>query len=455
MLDVLYTVLMFLVSISILIAIHEFGHYWVAKKLGVKIIRYSIGFGKPLIKYVGGADKTEYVVAAIPLGGYVKMLDEREAPVDENDLDRAFNRQKLWKRFAIVFAGPFFNFLFAVFAYWLLIMIGVTGSKTLVDSIHDGSPAYDAGMRGEYELVSINNQPTPIWDAVFDEMLQPFVTRNELTVVAKQQGGRVQTFTLNLAAIDIDNDIKDPFNALGFSRFKFPISAVIDSIDENTPASRAGIESGDKIIRVDSTTVNDWRDAVKYISINPDKQVRVIVLRGSEELSFDLTPARYEIDGKFYGKIGVRKNKESFAMPDEYKTTYQLGPVNAMSYAVHRTWNMSVTTLRLLGKLITLEMSVKNISGPVNIAVHAGKSAEYGIEYFLKFLALVSISLGILNLLPIPLLDGGHLFFYIIEMVRGKPVSEATEIIGQKIGMIFLLLLMVIAFTNDIMRFVN
>lgn len=455
MLEILHTILMFIIAISVLVAIHEFGHFWVAKKLGVKVLRYSIGFGKPIWCKRGGPDNTEYVIAALPLGGYVKMLDEREGEVAEEELHRAFNRQPVSKRFAIVLAGPAFNFIFAIAAYWLVYVIGVSGITPIIGKVIADSPAAVAGLKADMEVLEVNGKATPIWEEVFRASLPTIVDKGVLEIKARSSGDIVQTYQLDLSKTNIDQDIKAPFRALGIQLFDHPVAAVIDSFSENSPALKAGLQVGDRIVRIDQHEVNDWRDISTYVFSRPNTEMTVYVRRDGKLLDYRLRTASDRRDGELIGIIGVQKNDEAFKIdvPPERKTIYRADVFYASYLAVDETVKLSSLTLKLLWKMVTGEVSVRNISGPVNIAYVAGQSANLGFMRFLTFMALVSISLGVLNLLPIPILDGGHLFFYIIEYLRGRPVSEEVEMFGQKLGLAMLLMLMTLAFYNDILRF--
>jgi regulator of sigma E protease len=451
MIGVLYTIGSFVVAISILIAFHEFGHYWVAKRLGVKVLRYSIGFGKPLWRKTAGPDKTEYVIAALPLGGYVKMLDEREGEVAEEEKHRAFNNQKLWKRFAIVFAGPAFNILLAILAYLAVSLMGTSGFKPVVNVVKPGSPAAVAGLQAGMQIVSVDGWRTPTWDSVFQEALPHLVEKSELSVTAKYENGVEHNYVLNLSGLNLDKDIQQPFKSMGIYMFNLP--PVIGSVAEGMPAAKAGLKPGDKIVQIDGQPVLDWMDISDYVVNRPNQDVDVVVERNKQQLSFKIRTSAKRIRGKEVGLLGIARDASSLKITDKDRAVFKLGLLDGIAYSVHRTWDVAYVTLRVLGLIATTKMSLSNISGPINIAVTAGESASLGLDSYIIFLALVSISLGILNLLPIPILDGGHLMYYVYEFVRGKPVSEKVEIIGQRIGIAFLMMLMALAFYNDIMRY--
>ncbi len=450
--EILFTTVTFLVAISVLIAVHEFGHFWVAKKLGVKVLRYSIGFGKPIWKKTAGPDKTEYVIAALPLGGYVKMLDEREGEVPDGELHRAFNRQHVWKRFAIVFAGPAFNFIFAIFAYWLVIVLGVTGFKPIIGDIYPDSPAAQAGLKAQMEIISVAGRKTPIWDAVFQETILKVVDKERLLVTTVNKSGLQHDYYLDLSGLDLDRDVKQLFKALGIKRYQQSVPAIIGKVIEGDPADKAGIKVGDRIFQLDDKSIKDWQDLATYISQRPSTVIKVGLMRGDKKLYLELTTKSVTNRDKQIGRVGV-VNK-TVKLDKTLIAEYNLDVASAIPYSIRKTWDMSLVTVKLMGKMLVGDISIKNISGPLNIAVVIGDSAELGLVYFLTVVAVISISLGVLNLLPVPVLDGGHLMFYIVEMIKGSPVPEYVEALGQRIGIMLLLMLMVFALYNDVMRFV-
>jgi len=453
MISVLYTIGSFIVAISILIAFHEFGHYWVAKRLGVKVLRYSIGFGKPIWRKVAGPDQTEYVIAALPLGGYVKMLDEREGDVPEEDKHRAFNRQKVWKRFAIVLAGPAFNLLFGVLAYLLVSLIGTAGIKPVIGLVKPDSPAARAGLQAGMEIVSVDGWQTPTWDAVMQEALPRLIERSELQVNAKTSNGSEQSYRLELNALNPNEVTQQPFRSLGIYTFNIP--AKVGGFGDVSPAKQAGLKVGDTITEIDGHPILDWMDISEYVVGRPDQDLNISVRRNNETLFFKIHTLAEKYNGRTVGRIGITPAKDFKKLTDADRATFKLGLVDGLVYSVHRTWTVSYTTLRAMWLIISTKLSVKNISGPITIAVTAGESASLGLVRFIIFLALVSISLGILNLLPIPILDGGHLMYYVYEMISGKPVSETVELIGQRIGIALLIMLMILAFYNDITRYIH
>ena len=452
--SVIFSILAFLIAISVLIAIHEFGHFWVAKKLGVKVLRYSIGFGKPIWKKTAGADKTEYVIASLPLGGYVKMLDEREGTVADDEKHRAFNRQPVSKRFAIVFAGPAFNFIFAIFAYWLMFIIGVTGVKPIVGDIEAGTPAAAAGLMSGQEIVAINNKPTPIWDVAIQSIVPALVDRKSLDIEVRSPDGYTHNVTLDLSETQSELEPGELFNALGFKPWRPVILPVIGAVVADSPAEQAGLLTGDKILAIDEIPIKDWGELVEYVAARPDSDLRVTISRQGLEQTISLHTASATVKDKVVGRMGIGP-KEIGQYPEDMKILYRYSLSDSVGQSLGQTWNNTLLTLKMIGKILVGEVSVRNLSGPINIAVYAGYSASAGFARFMDFLAIVSISLGVLNLLPIPILDGGHLMYYVVEIIKGSPVSDTAMEIGQRVGIFLLLMLMSVAFYNDILRLLN
>ena len=447
----------FVVAIGVLVTIHEFGHFWVARKMGVKVLRFSVGFGKPLWAKKLGEDQTEYVLAAIPLGGYVKMLDEREGEVPAADLERAFNRKNVWRRFAIVAAGPVFNFIFAIFAYYLIYLAGVAGIKPIIGEVSNPSPAYSAGVHSQDVILSINGVETPSWEKARFTLLEESVDREAITLTVQGLDKQISDKTLNISNLRLLRDEQiDLMGELGLSMWRPDIPPVIDEVIAEGAAAAAGLLAGDEIVSLNGQSVINVHQWVDLIRSNPGKTMALVVLRDDQRVNLQIKPATRDENGTSYGFIGVMNRVE---IPQEIRreieVTERYGPVGAMGVALDKTWRMSWLTLKVLGKLIIGEASVKNLSGPITIARYAGISARIGVEQFLGFLAIISISLGVLNLLPIPVLDGGHLLYYLIEMIKGSPVSETIELVGQKIGIALLVGLMSIAIYNDLLRLVG
>lgn len=456
-LSFLYSAAAFILAIGILVTIHEFGHYWVARKCGVKVLRFSVGFGKPLWIRKAGTDQTEYALAAIPLGGYVKMLDEREGEVEEHELPRAFNRQSVSKRFAIVFAGPAFNFIFAIMAYSLMYMSGVSGIKPYIGDVTNPSVAYSAGIQKKDLILSINGIETPSWEKARLTLLHEAVDGSVLNLKIQGQDLQIRQLSLETQNLSILQDEQaDILKRLGLSMWRPEIAPRIDEVLPGGAAEAAGLIAGDYIVSLDGITITNVRQWVDAIRANPDRAMQLVVEREGARKVLTITPRKKTQDGESFGYIGV---KNVIVIPEQMRQQLRVvekhGPVGAAIAAMDKTWQMSVLTLKVLGKLVIGEASLKNLSGPITIAKYAGLSARIGLEQFLAFLAIISISLGVLNLLPIPMLDGGHLFYYIVEIIKGSPVSEAVESIGQRIGLVVLLMLMTIAIYNDILRLVD
>ena len=447
----LFTVASFLVALGVLITVHEFGHFWVARKLGVKVLCFSIGFGKPLWRRTGKVDGTEYVVASIPLGGYVKMLDEREGEVAEAELDRAFNRQSLPVRSAIVAAGPLFNFLFAFLAYWMIFVSGETGLRPLVGEVDPDKIAAEVGIKVDDELVSVGSIQTPTWEKVVDALLAESMGDGDIPLTLKEQDGYEQT--VRLPAISL-NDLEQNgsiLNLIGITPKRPVVPPLIGDVLKGEAADKVGLRSGDLILSADGIMMSSWSALVDYIQERPKQLLKLEIDRKGEIIELELVTGSRQQGGIEVGRIGASVNIPD-DLYDEYRVEVQYGPIDAAGEAVKRIWNLSGLMLKMVGKMIIGEASVDNLSGPISIAESAGKSASFGFVYFLKFLAVVSISLGVLNLLPIPILDGGHLLYFLIEAVKGSPLSESVQLQAQKIGILLLLALMSLAFYVDISR---
>ena len=447
----LYTVLSFVVAVGILVVVHEFGHYWVAKRLGVKVLRFSVGFGRPLWTRRLGADKTEWVVAAIPLGGYVKMLDEGDGRVAKKDLRRAFNRQSLAVRSAIVLAGPLFNFLFAILAYALLFMVGIDGLKPVVGKVDEGSVAAQAGFRSGDELLSIDGLSVASWDQRRMYLYLRALDREPVEIVARDVRGATHTRRLDLSSLNpgqvsaglIEREI-------GMYAFTPEVPPIVGTIEANGAAAQAGVQVGDRIARIDGVEIRSWQEAVTRIAASAEKKLAFTVERGGALHALDLTPQAAERNGQRIGRIGVGVQPPE--LPAEMRVSVRHDPLTALWEGTRVTWDMSAVTLRVLYLMVIGEVSAKAISGPITIAQVAHQSAKIGLDRFVMFLAIVSIGLGVLNLLPIPVLDGGHLLYNLIEAVKGGPLSERSLHWGQTIGLSLLGALMILAFYNDFVR---
>ena len=450
MTDMLYYVGAFVVALGVLIAVHEFGHFWVARRLGVKVLRFSIGFGKPLWSRRVGEDRMELAVGAFPLGGYVKMLDETEGEVPPEELHRAFNRQKVWKRMAIVVAGPLFNFLFAILAYWAVYMIGVDGIKPVVGKVTESSIAQQAGFRAGDLILSIDGKEVQSWDQRRLYLFQRALDRARVNVEVRDAQGNVETRLLDLSSLPVQEVnaslLERGIGLIGF----FPEPLPVIGAMEPGPAARAGMKIGDRLVEINGEPVPSWEQLVEAISKSPGKTVNVTVDREGARHDFKVTPDAVEQGGQTIGRINIRPRFTD--IPDAMRVKVRFGVAEALTEGARNTWSMSVLTLEMLYRMLKLEVSARNISGPITIAQYAGYSAKVGVEQFVLFLAVISISLGVLNLLPIPVLDGGHLMYYIIESIKGSPLSERTMMLGQQVGVALLGGLMMLAFYNDLTR---
>ncbi|AHE98596.1 RIP metalloprotease RseP [Thioalkalivibrio paradoxus] len=441
----------FIVAIGVLVTVHEYGHYLAARLMGVKVLRFSVGFGKPIYRRLFGRDRTEFVVAAIPLGGYVKMLDEREAPVPEREAGRAFNRKSLAARNFVIVAGPAANFLFAMVAYALMFMIGVPGLKPVVGEVEPGSAAAAAGLQLGDEIQMVGRHRVQDWDQANLRLLDHAVRADEVSVVVIDRDGheRVRSIVLENRRELLG---EGQFLArLGLSPFRPALEPLIGSVERGSPAAEGGLQPGDRVVSVDGDAVETWDAWVGAIQAAPGRPLELRVIRNGDMVELTVIPAEVETDGERHGRIGAGVDADQPQLR-EISTLVRLGPVDGMVAGVARTWEVSILTLRVLGRMIVGDASVKNIAGPVTIAEFAGMTAIIGITAFLGFLALVSVSLGIINLLPIPVLDGGHLMFNLAEWIKGSAVSERTQLIGQQLGLVAIAALMMLALYNDITR---
>ena len=451
--NLLITVVAFVVALGCLIVVHEFGHYLVARLCNVKVLRFSVGFGKPLSGKALGRDGTEWVIAAFPLGGYVKMADEREGAVAPQDLARAFNRQSVYRRFAIVVAGPAANFLLAIFCYWVLFMHGVPGIKPVLGPITPGTPAASAGFVPGELMVRIGDEPVATWQDARWMLLQRAVQKATVSIEVRNDKGAIAWRKLDLSGLtpgDLDSDF---LKTLGLARFQPGLPPEVGRVTAGGAAERAGLKTGDEIVAINNNDIGSIDQAIRVIRDNPGKTLPFVVRRNGVVLpAVAVTPDPYaEKDGRKIGRINAVLQVKPEALA-QYVTEVRYGPLESVIKASQKTWDTSRFSLTMLGKMIVGEVSIRNLSGPITIADYAGQTAQSGWISYLLFLALISISLGVLNLLPIPLLDGGHLMYYIFEIFKGSPVSDRVVEIGQHVGMALLFTLMAFALYNDITR---
>ncbi|AUV45144.1 MULTISPECIES: sigma E protease regulator RseP [Citrobacter] len=449
MLSILWNLAAFIIALGVLITVHEFGHFWVARRCGVRVERFSIGFGKALWRRTDKSG-TEYVIAMIPLGGYVKMLDERAEPVAPELRHYAFNNKTVGQRAAIIAAGPIANFLFAIFAYWLVFIIGVPGVRPVIGEITPNSIAAQAQIQPGTELKAVDGIETPDWDAVRLQLVSKIGDEHTTLSVAQFGSNQRQDKTLDLRHWAFEPDKEDPVSSLGMRPRGPQIEPVLSEVQVNSAASKAGLQAGDRIVKVNGQSLTQWMTFVTLVRDNPDTPLALDIERQGSSLSLTLTPDSKQVNGKAEGFAGVVP--KVIPLPDEYKTVRQYGPFSAILEASDKTWQLMKLTVSMLGKLITGDVKLNNLSGPISIAQGAGMSAEFGIIYYLMFLALISVNLGIINLFPLPVLDGGHLLFLAIEKLKGGPVSERVQDFSYRIGSILLVLLMGLALFNDFSR---
>lgn len=442
------SVVSFIISIAILIFVHEYGHFWVARKLNVKVLKFSIGFGKTLFRFTTKKDNTEFVIAVLPLGGYVKMLGEGgEEEISPQEEHRAFNRQNVYKRFAIVFAGPFVNFVFAIFAFFVMYVIGIQGVKPILGNMDENSIAWQSGFRqGDY-ITQVNGIKTPTFGSVYEELLPFYIDRDNVQVQVNHR----QNLSLQLSLISTSAEASQMHGTIGFQLDIPEIDPVIGKVFPGTPAYLSGMMENDKIIKINDQQITDWVSLVSYVKKKPNQKMQITLLRNNQEKIIELISASDMRNGQQIGILGI-SNKHKAILTDSMLLINRYPVGEALRKGVEKTWKMSLLTLKMFGKMLIGEASLKNISGPITIAEVAGQSFVQGIEYFLRFLGIVSLSLGIINLLPIPVLDGGHLMFYFVEMIKGKPVSENVQEFFLKIGVAILVMLMSLAIFNDINR---
>jgi len=449
--NLLHTIVAFIVALGVLIVVHEYGHYLVARLCNVKVLRFSVGFGRPLATWRTGPDRTEWVIAAIPFGGYVKMLDEREAPVPPAEQTRAFNRQSVGKRLLIVVAGPVFNFIFAIAVYAGLYMYGLPEARPIVAEPAAATLAKSAGFRGGDTVRAVDGQPVATWQDLRWRVLQAALQRQKISVEVIDGRDRISVLSFDLSGFPSDEMESDVMERLGLRLFRPALPPVLGQVVAGSAAQRAGLAAGDRITHADGRPLATWDDLVQAVRQRPERKLQLTVERRAAVLSVEVTPDAVSAGGARIGRIGAAPEVPA-AHAARIFTQVRYGPLESVAKATARTWDISVFSLRMLGKMLLGEVSWKHLSGPVTIADFAGQSAQLGWIPYLTFLALISISLGVLNLLPIPPLDGGLLLYYTIEVLKGSPASERAMELGQRVGIALLLVLMAFAFFNDLNR---
>ncbi|MCH7370401.1 sigma E protease regulator RseP [Aeromonas sp. MR16] len=446
---VLWNLGAFVVALGLLVAVHEFGHFWVARRCGVKVERFSIGFGKAIWRRIG-KDGTEYVLALIPLGGYVKMLDGRVDELKPGEEAQAFNHKSVWARMAIVAAGPMANFLFALFAFWLMFMIGVPSVKPVIDEVRPASIVAQAGVLPSMEIVGVGDEETGDWEAVTYALISHLGDDSVRLKLKAADTSYVVDKTLELGDWKFDPEKESPIGSLGIVPLGGKVLPVVEAIVPNSASEKAGLQVGDRIKRVGEQEITEWTQFVLRVQQSPEQPLQVMVERGGSDLTLTLLPDAKKVRGQLVGFVGL--SPQLVPLPDEYRVLLQYGPLQALWHGAQKTWSLTTLTFDMIGKLIGGIVSLDNLSGPISIAKGAGSSADYGLVYFLGFLALISVNLGIINLFPLPVLDGGHLVYFLIEAVTGKPVPEKIQEVGFRIGAAILMLLMGIALFNDFAR---
>ena len=441
----------FAITIAVLVVFHEFGHYLVARLCGIKVLRFSVGFGKILYSRRFGNGETEWALSAIPLGGYVKMLDEREGDVPPHELARAFNRKPAWQRMAVVVAGPVFNLLLAVVLYFGLFSYGVTDLKPELGEVPVNTPAAQAQLQAHEIVVSINGEPMPGWNEVRWRLLVLSLRGAPVEIVGRTPDGAEHRHTLDLGGIK-PADLNGPFmHKLGLQPNLPILLPVIGKLVAGDVAERTGLRSGDRVLRVDGRDIATFDDWAEVVRAHPEHRLHMELERDGQRMAMDITPRKEMEQGKVIGRVGAYPQSDPHAM-DAFLTEVRYGPAGALGQALQRTWDISSVSIEMLGRMVLGQASVKSLSGPINTAKYAGESVSLGVMPFIFFLAAISVGVGVLNLLPIPILDGGHLLYYTAELVTGRPVPESAWETGQKIGAVVLAALMILVFYNDISR---
>lgn len=452
------TLLAFILTLGILVTVHEYGHFQVARWCGVKVLKFSVGFGKPIWSKKIGSDQTEFIIAAIPLGGYVKMLGEEQLSSAENtagqDMSRAFSQQSVIKRMAIVLAGPFANLLLAVILYWALFMTGTVGIKPFIGNVLENTPAAASQIRSGEMIQKVNGKDVATWQDVRWILLNESLKNGSVEIQAIDNNQQIHLYQIATTGLNDDNTDVDILQKLGLTVYQPKVPARIGQIVKNSPADSAGLEVGDLVVAINDKEIGDWEALVQEVRLHPAEKLEMVIQRDSKEYRLSIIPEAAKENGEAVGRIGAGFKAEQ-AQLDQYFVTQHFTIIEALAKSVEKTWETSIFSLKMLGNMLIGNVSWKGISGPVTIASYAGQSANMGMKVFIGFLALVSISIGVLNLLPIPILDGGHFMYYMVEFFTGKPVSEAVINVGQRVGFFILGWMMVLALYNDMNRLIT
>jgi regulator of sigma E protease len=449
--NILQYALWFVIALGVLIVVHEYGHYVVARLCDVKVLRFSVGFGRPLVTWRLGRDATEWTISAIPFGGYVKMLDEREGPVAPHELQRSFNRQSVGRRFLVVAAGPVFNFLFAIVAYAGLFMHGLPEARPVLAAPAAGTRAHAAGFAAGDRVRAVDGEAVATWQDLRWRVLQSALQRESVRLEVVDQGGGVSTHLLDLRDYPSEEVESDAMERIGLRLFRPPLEPVIGRLSSGGAAERAGLLADDRVEQISGRTMATWDDLVREVRRSPSRPLALSIRRGDVTMPVTVVPDSVTEKGETFGRLGAYPRVPPIK-DDKILINVAYGPVDALGKALAKTWDISIFSLKMLGKMIVGQVSLKHLSGPVTIAEYAGQSAQMGWIPFVLFLALISTSLGVLNLLPIPLLDGGHLMYYAVEIIKGSPVSERAIELGQRAGLALLLVIMAFALYNDLNR---
>lgn len=449
--DLFATIFYTLLALALLISFHEFGHFYVARKCGVKVIRFSIGFGSIIYQW---KDKkgTEFVLSALPLGGYVKMVDEREGSVSSEDLPYAFTQKTVWQRMAIVIAGPAANFLLAILIYWVLFLNGVTGIAPVVGSLLPGSIAETAGIRSGHQIIAVDGRQTPTIQKLHTQLINRIGESGKINFTVKfPDSPENYDYSSNLDNWMSGSSELNPLEGIGIILYTPKVPPIVDMVIPKSPAEKSGLISGDLLLSADELPLSDWTEWVEYVQLRPSQKIYLQVKRANTILNKSITPELISSgEGKNIGKVGMSVRAPIW--PKNMVQNYSYNPFEALYESIHKTWDISVMILGSIKKMFMGDISLKHLSGPITIGKVAGQSAEYGVSAYLGFLALLSISLGIMNLLPVPVLDGGHLMYFIIEAIKGSPLSDKIQLFGFKLGIFLVVGLMSIALYNDILN---